>query len=261
VVTTTKAVVEEQLFQHSLKPGSMAAADHSHYLAFSTMRKAKEGEMPSRDPSEETWMTKPSDRFILKWIKCTVSARVTPLLASRRRLRPWMVTVTSAIVGVGAGVAFALGWGVLAGLAAGFSQILDGVDGQLARLRGSESKAGAFLDSVLDRYTDGALVIGLAIYTVSLSLPLWVVGVIGALAFIGSGLISYSTARSESLGLDLGKPTLASKGTRTSVIAISGVLSPTAPIIPFVALCYLALHTNIVVLSRIGRVFRYAEPR
>lgn len=212
--------------------------------------------MPPRDPETLPWATKPSDRFILKWIKCTLSARVTQRLTPCHWLRPWMVTVTSSIVGVSAGVAFALGWGVIAGLIAGFAQILDGVDGQLARITGTESRAGAFLDSVLDRYADGALVIGLALYSLQFPCPPWVLCVIGALAVIGSGLISYSTARGEVLGLDLGKPTLASKGTRTAVIAVSGVVSWVAPIVPLVALGYVALHTNLVVLHRIGKVCR-----
>lgn len=59
------------------------------------------------------------------------------------------------------GVVFALGVAWLAGLIAAMAQILDGVDGQFARLRGEQSKSGAFLDSVLDRYADGAMVIGM----------------------------------------------------------------------------------------------------
>ena len=203
------------------------------------------------------WRTKPTDRFILKWIKCTLSARITPRLAAVNGLRPWMVTVASAGLGLVAGLLFALGWAFLGGLTAACSQVLDGVDGQLARLTGRESRAGAFMDSVVDRYADGALVIGLVIHVVRapvLGKP-WVFIVLGAFALIGSGLISYSSARAESLGIDLGKPTLASKGTRVSVIALSGLLTPLWPAIPIIALIYLALHSNLVVLKRLIRAF------
>lgn len=74
-----------------------------------------------------------------------------------------MITVASITFEMAAGLSFAAGWGVLAGLIAGVSQILDGVDGQYARLTGTHSSAGAFLDSVLDRYSDGFLVLGLII--------------------------------------------------------------------------------------------------
>ena len=94
------------------------------------------------------------------------------------------------------------------------AQVLDGVDGQFARLTSRETTAGAFLDSVLDRYTDGFLVFGLIIYNGRMGLPVWLLIPVAVLALIGSSLISYSSARAANLGIDLGSPTLASKGTR-----------------------------------------------
>ncbi len=207
------------------------------------------------------WKTKPTDRFILKWIKCRLSARIAPRLASVSRIHPWMVTLASAVLGISAGLIFALGLAPLAGLMAASSQILDGVDGQLARLTGRESRAGAFLDSVVDRYTDGALVIGLVVYLARSEVvgSLWGLLLVGAFAMIGSGLISYSSARAESLGIDLGKPSLASKGTRVSVIALSGLLTPLWQVAPLMALFYLALHSNVVILKRLLCAFRQTE--
>ncbi|MBI5250231.1 MAG: hypothetical protein HY912_12115 [Desulfomonile tiedjei] len=46
---------------------------------------------------------------------------------------------------------------------------------------------------------------------------------------------------------------MASKGTRNSVIALSGILSPLTMYFPLAALAYLAVHTSIVVASRIRR--------
>jgi len=168
--------------------------------------------------------------------------------------------VVSAGLGILAGFLFALGWAFLAGLTAAFSQILDGVDGQLARLTGKESRAGAFMDSVVDRYADGALVIGLVVYLARFPFfsSLWELLVLGAFALIGSSLISYTSARAESLGIDLGKPTLASKGTRVTVIALSGLLSPLCHSIPVIATFYLALHSNLVVVRRLIRTLRQA---
>jgi phosphatidylglycerophosphate synthase len=213
---------------------------------------------PSTPPP--AWRTKPSDRFILKWIKINLSARVTPLLIGRKWLKPWMITVCSMAVGMLGGLVFGLGWGLAAGILAGVSQVLDGVDGQFARLTRSESDAGAFLDSVLDRYSDGALVIGLSVYNLQSGLPTsWAIVLPAFLALTGSGLISYTSARAEALGIDLGKPTLASKGSRTSVIAVSGLLSPLSSVIPLAALWYLAIHTNSVVLFRICRAYRRSQ--
>lgn len=216
--------------------------------------------MTSQEVPSSGWQTKPSDRFVLKWIKMNLSARITLKLLIFSWLRPWVITVCSMTMGTAAGLAFAAGWGVLAGLMAGVSQVLDGVDGQYARLTGTQSSAGAFLDSVLDRYSDGFLVLGLIVFSVKLGIPVWLMFLLAALALTGSGLVSYSSARAESLGIHLGRPTLASKGTRTTVIAMSGIMSGFVPYAPMAALCYLVLHTNLTVLNRIRLVNRSVEP-
>ncbi|MGV8074447.1 MAG: CDP-alcohol phosphatidyltransferase family protein [Syntrophobacteraceae bacterium] len=211
--------------------------------------------------AEASWQTKPSDRFILRWIKVHLSARVTPRLLKYAWLRPWMITLLSAGLGVLAGFIFALGSGWIAGSIAACAQVLDGVDGQFARITGQQSDAGAFWDSILDRYGDGAMVIGLIIYLIRLPFPLpsRVILILGALALIGSNLVSYSSARAESLGLDLGKPTLANKGTRSAVMILCAWGSIVWAGFPAIALVYLALHTNIAVAARLVRVHRHTR--
>ena len=151
-----------------------------------------------------------------------------------------------------------LGIGWLAGLMAAMAQVLDGVDGQMARLNNSASPAGAFLDSVLDRYPDGAMMIGMIVYLIRLPAAwsaTWVI-LLGAAALIGSNLVSYASARAESLGLDLGPPTLAGKGTRTTVMVLGALGSLAYPPLPIVSLIYLAVHPNLVLAVRISRVFK-----
>jgi phosphatidylglycerophosphate synthase len=199
------------------------------------------------------WRTKPTDRFILKWIKMNLSARITPRLKAWPWIAPWHITLTANFLGCLAGLVFALGIGWLAGFIAAASQVLDGVDGQHARLTGRVSKNGAFWDSVLDRYADGAMVIGMVMYLIRLPfpLPLGLMIFTGALALVGSNLISYSSARAETLGLDLGNPTLASKGTRFSVMILCASFSFIWPGMPILALVYLAIHPNAVVIYRL----------
>ena len=206
----------------------------------------------------ESWQTKPSDRFILKWIKIHLSAGVTLKVLPWNWLDPWMITAFSAVLGTAAGVVFASGWAGFAGCIAAGSQVLDGVDGQLTRLKGRQTSVGAFWDSVLDRYSDGSMVMGLIVYLCRLpvALPSWLVLTLGALALIGSNLISYSSARAENLGLDLGQPTLASKGTRMTVMIACAWGSSFWPPLPMLALIYLAGHTQLVVVHRLIRVHR-----
>jgi len=207
---------------------------------------------------DEDWRTKSTDRFVLRWIKVHLSARITPHLVDRTKLRPWMITISSASLGVVAGVVFALGIGWLAGCIAALSQILDGVDGQLARLTRRQSRGGAFLDSVLDRYADGAMMIGLVVYLTRIpsQIPLWGLLFLGSLALIGSNLISYTTARGEVLDLDLDHSILASKGTRMTVMILSAWGSLFWPSMPLAALLYLVVHPNLVILSRLIQVRR-----
>lgn len=207
------------------------------------------------------WQTKPMDRFVLRWMKVHLSSRVTTWIIVIPWLRPWMITVVASLLGVAGGCAFALGLGWLAGVLALASQVLDGVDGQYARLTGRQGPAGAFLDSLMDRYTDGALVIGLTVYVISLptSIPISAWVALSFLALVGTGLVSYSTARAEVLGLSMGRPTLASKGTRTAMIGLSGLVSPIWAEAPAAALVYLVLHTNGVVLWRIFLAHRQCK--
>jgi phosphatidylglycerophosphate synthase len=172
-----------------------------------------------------------------------------------------MLTLFSSLLGTAAGVIFALGWGFLAGWIAACAQVFDGVDGQFARLTGQQSKEGAFWDSVLDRYADGAMVIGTALYLILLpiALPLWLLLVLGGLALIGCNLVSYSSARAESLGMNLGRPALVSKGTRTAVMILCAWGSPLWPDMPILALLYLAVHPNITVITRLKRALHTVE--
>jgi CDP-diacylglycerol--glycerol-3-phosphate 3-phosphatidyltransferase len=74
------------------------------------------------------------------------------------------------------------------------------LDGQVARLRGRVTRFGAFFDSVIDRYSDVIVYVGIMVFyardTASHSTLL--VALTG-LALVGSVMISYSRARAESL--------------------------------------------------------------
>lgn len=173
-----------------------------------------------------------------------------------------MITLFSSAVGVLGGLLVGMGAAVTGGLVAALSQVLDGVDGQWARLTGRESRGGAFWDSVLDRYTDGAMVIGICIYVLHTPQPLppWSLVLLGSLAVIGSNLISYSSSRADHLGIDMGPPTLASKGTRMSVMILTcwgTVLWSGAPVL---AVLYLAVHTQAAVVQRLRRALAAREP-
>lgn len=84
---------------------------------------------------------------------------------------------------------------VLAGILVQVSSIIDGVDGELARARKILSKRGGFLDTMLDRYADIAIISSIAISTVLIhdySL-LWII--VGLIALSGNLMVSYIHTR------------------------------------------------------------------
>jgi phosphatidylglycerophosphate synthase len=85
----------------------------------------------------------------------------------------------------------------IGGLVALVASIFDMLDGRVARLRGRETKFGAFLDSTMDRYSDMVLFMGLMILYARVDrtpqmVLVWV-------AAFGSFMTSYARARAESL--------------------------------------------------------------
>jgi phosphatidylglycerophosphate synthase len=131
-------------------------------------------------------------------------------------------------------------------------------------LTGRLSKPGAVLDSVLDRYADLAMVAGTLFYLLSVPLPHQITPtflfVVGFLALAGSASVSYTGARAAELGLDLGRPTLASKGTRMSVMVLCALAAAAWEPAPLLALVYLAVHTNGAVIWRVVKAHPYRKP-
>lgn len=108
------------------------------------------------------------------------------------------LTALAALLAVGSGVAVAAGRFALGGWLFLCSGILDVMDGRVARVRKTASPAGAALDSVLDRYADGAFLSGLAWYY----RDTWVLLPLLA-ALLGTGLVPYVRARGEGLGISI----------------------------------------------------------
>ncbi|WP_246012257.1 phosphatidylinositol phosphate synthase [Myceligenerans xiligouense] len=95
-----------------------------------------------------------------------------------------------------------LGHLLLGGLLIGFFVLLDSLDGVLARLSGQASRWGAFLDSTLDRVSDGAVFAGITLYFVlHPDVPYATWGAAAALACLAlGGIVPYVRARAEAVG-------------------------------------------------------------
>lgn len=122
----------------------------------------------------------------------------SPLVGAARAagLSPDAVTGLGVLLSVAAGALAATpAWG-LAGLLLLWGSVCDMVDGELARSTGRAGRAGAFLDSTLDRLSEVALFLGLMAGLPGRWPPL-----LAAAAMAASLLVSYARARGEGLGV------------------------------------------------------------
>jgi len=195
-----------------------------------------------------------------------VRRRAQALMTALRRLpvTPNQITVVGTALTFAAAVLVASGqlrWG---GVVLAFAGTFDILDGALARSTGRSYPYGAFLDSTLDRYSEGALYLGLIAYFVSVGGPLqrWlVVGTAAALA--GSFLVSYVRARAQSLGFTC-ETGLFARPERV-VVTVVGLIFGGVVLTAVVFL--LAVLTNLTALQRIrevwlqGRAQRLARER
>ena len=193
------------------------------------------------------------DGYISKYINRKVSEPMARLLA-RTRLTPNQTSWGAFGIAFLSFVSFIFGQNIIGGLLAQLSSIVDGVDGSLARLKGMSSAFGGFLDSVLDRYADILIVLGLTLWSLSHETypGIWLVGF---LAIAGTICVSYARAR---IGpehrhiFDNGLKSLASRDIRLFLIMIGGITGQA-----YFCLIALTVLTNLVVWYRLIYIYRY----
>jgi len=120
-------------------------------------------------------------------------------LLLRARVRPNHLTVLGLGVSIAAAYVFSVGrlrWGAALLAVAG---LFDFFDGAVARLAGSDSDYGAFLDSVVDRYSDLAVLLGILGYYERTADTAGAILTMATLA--GTVMVSYTKARAQSIGV------------------------------------------------------------
>jgi CDP-diacylglycerol--glycerol-3-phosphate 3-phosphatidyltransferase len=159
------------------------------------------------------------------------------------RIRPNQLTVLGLFCSAASAAAFALDrqrWGGLILALAGACDILDGA---LARASGQVSPFGAFLDSVLDRYSDLLVLAGLVFLFMRVGRAVDVAATLGAL--VGTVMVSYTRARAESIGVEC-KVGVMERGERLLVL-IAGALADL--LVP--AIWVVAVGANVTAVHRI----------
>jgi phosphatidylglycerophosphate synthase len=195
------------------------------------------------------------DGIVSRYLNRPLS-RPTARLLRHTPVTPNEVTVVSLLIAFGAGWLLYLGHNVWAAIAVHLSSVVDGVDGDLARLTGKGSRFGAVFDAVLDRYADGAIVGGAAWWAYKHeSYP--AAALVGLIALVGAFAVSYSRARMEASAGFAPEGFLLGVGTRDVrlLVLTLGLLVGQA----WWALVLIAVAAHGTVLCRLAALYRRAD--
>jgi len=174
------------------------------------------------------------------------------------------ITFGSLALGIAAGVSVATGHLGVGAFLAALCAACDALDGVVARASMRASDAGEVLDAAVDRYTELALLGGVAVYLRD-ALGLLVLAL---LAILASFMVSYSTAKAEALNVTPPRGSMR-RSERAVLIVLGTALAPVAaalgvafsdaPIV--VALVVVALVGNVSAVRRLSAVARAVDAK
>jgi CDP-diacylglycerol--glycerol-3-phosphate 3-phosphatidyltransferase len=167
------------------------------------------------------------------------------------RLRPNQLSCLGLVFSMIAAGSFAADQRRVGALCLVVAGALDILDGALARVSGQVSPFGAFLDSVLDRYSDLLVLAGVVTLFARLGRPDAVA--VALVALIGTVMVSYTRARAESIDVEC-RVGLMERGERMLVLIVGALLDFLVP-----ALWVVAVGANATALHRIVHTWRAAR--
>ncbi len=151
-----------------------------------------------------------------------IESRIVPRLISWR-LTPNYITYGGLFISMLAGVSFVY-FPMLGGMLTLLTGLFDTLDGSLARATGQSKKFGAFLDSVLDRYTELMIYLGIWFYLYRNNTST-LYSLLILLMLFGSLMVSYTRARAEGLG-ERCLVGVFQRGERIILLGVAGILNP-----------------------------------
>lgn len=167
------------------------------------------------------------------------------------KIHPNVLTFLGLLINGVAAVLLASGKFFTAGLVMIAAGIFDMVDGRVARQTNRVTRFGGFFDSVLDRYSDLVLLMGLLVYYASINRFFYVV--LTAVVMTGSVMVSYTRARAENV-IPQCKVGFMERPERVVLLIIGALFNRMAPV-----LWVIAVLSNITVIHRM--VYTWQETR
>ena len=167
------------------------------------------------------------------------------------KIHPNVLTFLGLLINVGAAWLLAVGQFRWAGAVIIGAGLFDMVDGRVARETNRVTRFGGFFDSVLDRYSDLGLLIGLLVWYGSIGRFSYVV--LTAVAMIACVMVSYVRARAEN-SIPMCKVGFMERPERVVLVIIGALFDRMAPV-----LWIIAVLGNLTVIHRMVFTWQEAE--
>ncbi len=167
------------------------------------------------------------------------------------KIHPNVLTFIGLLINVYAAVLLGRGEFFAGGLVILGAGLFDMVDGRVARHTNQVTMFGGFFDSVLDRYSDLGLLMGLLVYYASIDRFFYVV--LTAVVMTGSVMVSYTRARAENT-IPQCKVGFAERPERVVLLIIGALFDRMAPV-----LWVIAVLANLTVIHRMIYTFQEAK--
>ena len=167
------------------------------------------------------------------------------------KINPNVLTFCGLVINIVAATFLAFGRFRTAGFVIIFAGLFDMVDGRVARATNQVTRFGGFFDSVLDRYSDLALFVGLLVYYGAINRPSYVV--LTAIVMTASVMISYTRTRAENI-VPTCKVGFLERPERIVLLIIGALFDRMAPV-----LWVIAVLGNLTVIHRM--IFTYQESK
>src|SRR5437867_5634032 len=184
------------------------------------------------------------------WVSGKIIDRIVAALALSR-IHPNVLTFLGLVINTWAAVLFAAGSFPTAGLVVILAGLFDMVDGRVARETNRVTRFGGFFDSVLDRYSDLALFMGLLVYYATINRFFYIV--LTAIVMTGSVMVSYTRARAE-VTIPKCKVGFLERPERVVLIIIGALFDRMAPV-----LWVIAVLSNLTVIHRMIYTWQEAK--
>jgi CDP-diacylglycerol--glycerol-3-phosphate 3-phosphatidyltransferase len=167
------------------------------------------------------------------------------------KIHPNVLTFLGLLINIAAAVLLGAGHFLSAGLVIIGAGLFDMVDGRVARETNQVTRFGGFFDSVLDRYSDLALLMGLLVYYGIINRPFYVV--LTAIVMTGSVMVSYTRTRAENT-IPSCKVGFMERPERVVLLIIGALFDRMAPV-----LWVIAVLANVTVIHRMVFTFQEAK--